>query len=79
MSGKRRGRSDTTPLLPLPHFRSSASSFLEMAASTAAASDSVPLRSVFLGVDVGTGSARAGPLSLALSTSTIFVFLMLVG
>ncbi|KAE8056781.1 hypothetical protein FH972_013520 [Carpinus fangiana] len=62
MSGKRRGWSDTTPLLPQPHHRSPASSFLEMAASASpdTASDSAPLRSVFLGVDVGTGSARAG-------------------
>ncbi|XP_059459981.1 uncharacterized protein LOC132189317 [Corylus avellana] len=62
MSGKRRGWSDTTPLLPQPHHPSPAYSFLEMAASASpdAASDSAPLRSVFLGVDVGTGSARAG-------------------
>ncbi|KAF5456288.1 hypothetical protein F2P56_025787 [Juglans regia] len=53
MSGKRRGWSETTPLL---HSRSS---FLEMVTSTATP-DSAPSRTIFLGVDVGTGSARAG-------------------
>ncbi|GMY35414.1 FGGY carbohydrate kinase domain-containing protein isoform X2 [Fagus crenata] len=59
MSGKRRGWSDKTPL---PGQHQPFSSLLEMAASTitSAEADSSPLRSVFLGVDVGTGSARAG-------------------
>ncbi|XVE71789.1 hypothetical protein DITRI_Ditri10aG0180100 [Diplodiscus trichospermus] len=75
MSGKGRTWSDTTPLLrqqqPQPHpknrspsspsaFSHSISSplFLEMAATISSSSAS-PL-AVFLGVDVGTGSARAG-------------------
>ncbi|XP_042988400.1 uncharacterized protein LOC122316031 isoform X3 [Carya illinoinensis] len=53
MSGKSRGWSEITPLLR------SRSSFLEMVTSTATP-DSAPSRSIFLGVDVGTGSARAG-------------------
>ncbi|GLT80393.1 hypothetical protein SLA2020_518340 [Shorea laevis] len=73
MSGKRRTGSDTTPLLtqqkqpPTRHSSSSVSSpsyshrissplFVEMAAAISSSSP----RSVFLGVDVGTGSARAG-------------------
>ncbi|KAM3699397.1 hypothetical protein ACJW31_05G022300 [Castanea mollissima] len=63
MSGKRRELSDSTPLLgypqPLQHYTPFSSSLLEMAATTTTV-DSAPLRSVFLGVDVGTGSARAG-------------------
>ncbi|XP_031254384.1 FGGY carbohydrate kinase domain-containing protein [Pistacia vera] len=65
MSGIRRGWSDRAPLLNLQRSRltssdnirsqSSSAVFLEMAAAT-----SVPSRTVFLGVDVGTGSARAG-------------------
>ncbi|KAJ0031310.1 hypothetical protein Pint_14195 [Pistacia integerrima] len=65
MSGIRRGWSDRAPLLNLQRSRltssdnirsqSSSAAFLEMAAAT-----SVPSRTVFLGVDVGTGSARAG-------------------
>ncbi|XP_022755404.1 FGGY carbohydrate kinase domain-containing protein isoform X5 [Durio zibethinus] len=74
MSGKGRAWSDTTPLLrqlqqPHPKIRSPSSPsafshsissplFLEMAA--AISSSSASPRSVFLGVDVGTGSARAG-------------------
>ncbi|XWS28074.1 hypothetical protein CRYUN_Cryun25bG0034500 [Craigia yunnanensis] len=74
MSGKARTWSDTTPLLRQqqqrhPKNRSSSSSsacshsissplFLEMAASISSSSAS-PI-SVFLGIDVGTGSARAG-------------------
>ncbi|KDP22929.1 hypothetical protein JCGZ_01766 [Jatropha curcas] len=67
MSGKRISSSDTTPLLgprqrsfPLygPSNRSiSSPSFIEMSTSTIA---TFPRRTVFLGVDVGTGSARAG-------------------
>ena len=72
MTGKRRELSDSTPLLgypqPLQHYTPFSSSLLEMAATTTTV-DSAPLRSVFLGVDVGTGSARAGPLSLSLSLS----------
>ena len=68
MTGKRRELSDSTPLLgypqPLQHYTPFSSSLLEMAATTTTV-DSAPLRSVFLGVDVGTGSARAGPLSLS--------------
>ncbi|KAI9192333.1 hypothetical protein LWI28_021365 [Acer negundo] len=67
MSGLRRGWSDTTPLLDQRH-RSLSNShtkrrphsvILEM---TSAVNDPTPSRSgpVFLGVDVGTGSARAG-------------------
>uniref|UniRef100_A0A7N2L200 FGGY carbohydrate kinase domain-containing protein n=1 Tax=Quercus lobata TaxID=97700 RepID=A0A7N2L200_QUELO len=63
MTGKRRELSDSTPLLgypqPLQHYTPFSSSLLEMAATTTTV-DSAPLRSVFLGVDVGTGSARAG-------------------
>lgn len=82
MSGKRRGWSDATPLLgqqqpsqnrsySFPK-RSSAplSVSLEMASKALSSSPSCPLRSVFLGVDVGTGSARAG-----LSTFGFFFFL----
>ncbi|XVE98738.1 hypothetical protein REPUB_Repub03eG0133900 [Reevesia pubescens] len=74
MSGIGRTWSDTTPLLrqqhqPSPKIRSPSSPsacshsissplFLEMA-STISPSSAAP-RSVFLGVDVGTGSARAG-------------------
>ncbi|XP_038698412.1 FGGY carbohydrate kinase domain-containing protein isoform X2 [Tripterygium wilfordii] len=70
MSGKRTGWSDTAPLLrqhqQQHHIsisntrRSSRSSplFVEMSGTTTTAT--VPLRSIFLGVDVGTGSARAG-------------------
>ncbi|KAJ4709363.1 FGGY carbohydrate kinase domain-containing protein [Melia azedarach] len=67
MSGvNRKARSDTTPLLDRKYHSFSATYntnrntsviFLEMAAAVAAAKSS---RSVFLGVDVGTGSARAG-------------------
>ncbi|XP_075649877.1 uncharacterized protein LOC142620389 [Castanea sativa] len=64
MSGKRKELSDSTPLLgypqPLQHYTPFSSSLLEMAATTTTTVDSAPLRSVFLGVDVGTGSARAG-------------------
>lgn len=69
MSGKRRVSSDTTPLLD-PQQRSSprydpssdrsftpASFSVEMSATVTA---TAPHRHVFLGVDVGTGSARAG-------------------
>ena len=69
MTGKRRELSDSNPLLGYPqppqHYTPFSSSLLEMAATTTTV-DSAPLRSVFLGVDVGTGSARAGPLSLSL-------------
>lgn len=68
MSGIRRGRSDTTPFLNLQrsrlttsgniHGAKSSAAYLEMAATEAA--NSGPSRTVFLGVDVGTGSARAG-------------------
>ncbi|KAF4383948.1 hypothetical protein G4B88_016381 [Cannabis sativa] len=71
MSGSnRKGWSDTVPLLPQNsskskskskskshHSLSTASIYLEMASTTAIA---VHDRTVFLGVDVGTGSARAG-------------------
>ena len=77
MTGKRRELSDSTPLLgypqPLQHYTPFSSSLLEMAATTTTV-DSAPLRSVFLGVDVGTGSARAGPLSLSLSLS-LFLYI----
>ncbi|KAL5973975.1 hypothetical protein ACLOJK_030635 [Asimina triloba] len=46
------GFGDLTPLLERPSTRSSSASLVEMTAS--------PRRTVFLGVDVGTGSARAG-------------------
>ncbi|KAB1204213.1 FGGY carbohydrate kinase domain-containing protein [Morella rubra] len=61
MSGTRRGTawSAKTPVLARPHYSSSVSSSLEMAAPTTTP-DSAPLRTFFLGVDVGTGSARAG-------------------
>lgn len=39
-----------------------ASASLEMA-TTSAPEPAAPLRSVLLGVDVGTGSARAGPIA----------------
>ncbi|PSS08199.1 FGGY carbohydrate kinase domain-containing protein [Actinidia chinensis var. chinensis] len=57
MAGGRRAWSDTAPLLnPQQHNHLvNLPSSVEMAASA-----SVPRRSVFLGVDVGTGSARAG-------------------
>ncbi|XP_021893101.1 FGGY carbohydrate kinase domain-containing protein isoform X2 [Carica papaya] len=70
MSFKRRGWSDTTPLLGTQQrslsFNSSYSSShrsafsVEMTSSTETAIIPIPSRSVFLGVDVGTGSARAG-------------------
>ncbi|KAI4335442.1 hypothetical protein L6164_014086 [Bauhinia variegata] len=65
MSGKRRGWSDTTPLLGHQHHSPSYSTrnphavFLEMTSSSPISTPN-PHRSVFLGVDVGTGSARAG-------------------
>ncbi|KAJ7979490.1 FGGY carbohydrate kinase domain-containing protein [Quillaja saponaria] len=65
MSGKRRNWSDIKPLLgqqfrpPSDTTRTSNSVFLEMT-SNPSITTSNPLRSVFLGVDVGTGSARAG-------------------
>ncbi|XP_057987958.1 uncharacterized protein LOC110642073 isoform X2 [Hevea brasiliensis] len=70
MSGKRRPWSDTTPLLdpqqrssPLydsSHRSSTSASFSVEMSATVTATATAPRRSVFLGVDVGTGSARAG-------------------
>ncbi|GAV59607.1 FGGY_N domain-containing protein/FGGY_C domain-containing protein [Cephalotus follicularis] len=77
MSGKRRGWSDTTPLLAQQQQQeeeqerslsitttayslnsiSASSLFVEMSTTT---TTTHPSRSIFLGVDVGTGSARAG-------------------
>lgn len=54
MSGKRRGWYNTRPF----HHRPSVTVSVEMASS--ASSSDEPSRTVFLGVDVGTGSARAG-------------------
>ncbi|XP_002275685.2 uncharacterized protein LOC100253052 isoform X2 [Vitis vinifera] len=69
MSDARRAWSDNTPRLTPHHYRHrlgasafsdrGASASLEMAA-TSAPEPAAPLRSVLLGVDVGTGSARAG-------------------
>lgn len=67
MSGLRRPWSDNAPLLSSrkekqhtsPVSRSSPSSPSSVEMSTAAAT-TTPRRSIFLGVDVGTGSARAG-------------------
>ncbi|PQM39992.1 FGGY carbohydrate kinase domain-containing protein [Prunus yedoensis var. nudiflora] len=63
MSGKRRGWSDSAPLLAQQHSQQKSqhpyqprSVSLEMTTSTVPAT----ARSVFLGIDVGTGSARAG-------------------
>lgn len=59
-SGRRRGWPDTkTPLLGQQHRSQSYS--LEMSSSSSAISVT-SRRCVFLGVDVGTGSARAGSL-----------------
>ncbi|KAK1552135.1 hypothetical protein Q3G72_010881 [Acer saccharum] len=80
MSALRRGWSDTTPLLDQQH-RSLSNShtkrrphsvILEM---TAAVNDPTPSRSgpVFLGIDVGTGSARAGSLNSSLSLISMIV------
>ena len=62
MSGNKRGWSDTIPLLPKSSQTlsvASSLSSLEMTSSAGAGAGD-PRRTVFLGVDVGTGSARAG-------------------
>ncbi|CAN1329693.1 FGGY carbohydrate kinase domain-containing protein [Linum perenne] len=64
-AGKKKGWSDTTPLLrrgaspPPPSYHSSSSPFFVEMSSSAVTSPRRP-GSLFLGVDVGTSSARAG-------------------
>ncbi|CAK7344564.1 unnamed protein product [Dovyalis caffra] len=66
MSGIRRPWSDKTPLLGTLKEQqrtspaSSSPFFVEMSSTATATATAAPRRSIYLGVDVGTGSARAG-------------------
>ncbi|CAB4292925.1 unnamed protein product [Prunus armeniaca] len=63
MSGKRRGWSDSAPLLAQQHsLQKSQHPYQPRSVSLEMTTSAVPAtaRSVFLGIDVGTGSARAG-------------------